>query len=520
MKTVRAAAMRELDRRATHDLGIPAEVLMDRSGLGVAHHVLRLRRLASCDEQPVVLVAGRGNNGGDAFAAAFHLTKWRIPVRVLLAGRAGAVSETAAFHLRALVGCGVEVEERPDSPDWRLEPCRPSRPRGVVVDGLLGTGFTGTPRGAVRDAIAWVNASSETNRVLSIDVPSGMDADTGAGDLMVRADMTVTLAFPKPGLLLPPALECVGQVRVVDIGIPAEWAAASEPGLELIAEDDLRPLLPRRARSSHKGTFGTVLVIGGARGFAGAAALAARAALRSGAGLVHVVTPRSVAEVIAAMVPEAMVHPVAETESGSIAGTAWPDISQIAARTSAVLVGPGLTAHEAGRAVLQKVLGLPVSLVLDADALNLLAGSLADLSGRVAPSVLTPHPGEMARLLGTSALAVQSDRVAAVRSAAASSRAVVVLKGAGTLVHAMGQPVCVNLSGNPGMATAGSGDVLSGIVAAFLAAGTPPFGAAQLAVYLHGVAGDMAAIQGSELSLCASDVVACLPAASAELTFR
>lgn len=520
MKTVTVASMLELERRTIQERGVPAEVLMDRAGLGVAHHVCRLRRLDSCEEQPVVLVAGKGNNGGDALAAARHLAGWQVPVRVLLAGAADGVSETAGVHLRKLEKAGVPVEQRPAPADWKAEPCRPVWSRGIIVDGLLGTGFTGSPRGVVRDAINWIRVSSDTNRIVSIDIPSGMDADSGTGDGAVSADVTITLGLPKRGLVLPAALERVGQVRTVDIGIPPEWIAEIESDLELIAADDLRPLMPRRSRSSHKGTYGTVLVIAGARGYAGAAALASMAAIRAGAGLVHVVTPRSVAGAVAVMVPEAMVHPVAETDSGSIAMTAWPEVEQFAGRATSVLIGPGLTMHEAGGLVLRRVLSLPLPVVLDADALSALAKDLGVLRGRVAPTVLTPHPGEMARLLGTNTLDVQASRMEAVRSAASSSKAVVVLKGAGTLVHTEGRPVHVNLTGNPGMATGGSGDVLSGLVAGLLACRSASFDAARLAVYLHGIAGDIAAARLSEACVCASDIVTSVHEATKELTFR
>jgi NAD(P)H-hydrate epimerase len=520
MKAVTAAVMRELDRRVIQEQGVPAEVLMDRAGLGVAHHVRRLRRLALCEEQPVILVAGRRNNGGDAFAAARHLAGWRVPVRVLIAGRAEAVSETAAVHLRLLSESGVPVEERPDAGDWTSESCLPIMPRGVLVDGLLGNGFTGSPHGVVRDAISWIQAGSITNRIVSIDIPSGMDADSGSGDHVVRADMTVSIGLPKRGLLLPAALECVGQVRMADIGIPSAKIVGIESDVELITAEDVRLLMPRRVRNSHKGTFGTLLIIAGARGYAGAAAHAAMAALRAGVGLVHVATPRCVAGTVAAMVPEAIVHPVAETENGSIAETAWIDVVSFASKATAVAIGPGLTTHEAARHVLQRLLSLPVPVVVDADALNLLAGALHSLGERRAPTVLTPHPGEMARLLGMTGSLVQADRFGAVRSASALSKSVVVLKGAGTLVHENGGPVWVNMAGNPGMGTAGCGDVLCGVIGGMLAGGKSAMETALLSVYLHGVAGDMAAMRFSEPSICASDIIGSMPDAIAELGFR
>lgn len=520
MKCVSASRMRELDRRMTAERGVSAEVLMDRAGLGVAHAVRRLRRLSGCDEAPVLLVAGRGNNGGDAFAAARHLALMGIPARVLIAGTASAVSETAAAHLRILLDAGGKIEERPEPGDWRVEDCLPCRPRGVVVDALLGTGFSGVPRGVILNAIDWINSRAAFNRIVSVDLPSGMDADSGEGDHVVRADVTITLGAPKKGILLPAGLEAAGQVRVVDIGIPAEWVSDEECDVELISSDEMRALLPRRARAAHKGDFGTVLVVAGARGYAGAAALAARAALVSGAGLVHVVTPTGCAGTVAAMVPEAMVHPAAQTDTGSLAETAWHDIAHHAERASAVLVGPGLTTHESGTVLLRRILALPLPVVLDADALSMLAGMPGVLRARTAGTILTPHPGEMARLLKTTSSGVQSDRFAAARKSADEWNSVIVLKGAGTIVHQKGRPICVNATGNPGMATAGAGDVLAGVITAQVAAGIPAFEASLLSVYLHGMAGDISAMRLTESSVCASDIIQTLHQAFRELTFR
>jgi NAD(P)H-hydrate epimerase len=512
--------MRELDQRTIRERGEPAETLMDRAGLGVADHVSRLRSAASCAGEPVTLVAGRGNNGGDAFAAARHLAAWNVPVRVLLAGRANAVSETAAVHLRMLRQAGVPVEERPEPSDWQVESCRPAVRRGVVVDGLLGTGSAGAPRGVVREAISWIRAAAGSNRVVSIDIPSGMDADTGEGEHVVRADLTVTLGLPKCGLLMPSALECVGQLRVVDIGIPREWTESMECDTELIAGSEVAGLLRRRARDSHKGAYGTLLVVAGARGYAGAAALAARAALLAGAGLVHVAAPRCVADTVAAMVPEVMVHPVADTAEGAIAETAWHDIAETASRATAILIGPGLTPRESGRFVLARVLAQPLPVVLDADALNLLAAFPSVLGRRSAATVLTPHPGEMARLIQTTTQAVQSERITVARTASDRWHSIVVLKGAGTVVHGGSGPAYVNLTGNPGMATAGAGDVLAGMLGGLLAGRMDALGASKLAVYLHGIAGDIAAIASSETSLTSLDIARAVPLAVAELTFR
>jgi NAD(P)H-hydrate epimerase len=514
VKAVSSAAMRELDRRAIEERGIPAATLMDRAGQQVARAVAWLRRRAGCDPSvPVVLVAGCGNNGGDAFAAARHLAARNVSVRVLLAGRADAVSPTAAVHLAALRGTGLAVEERNEG-EWPAQRDPDLGPGAVIVDGLLGTGFRGAPRGAVGEAIRWIGAQSAGNRVVAIDLPSGLDGDTGEATEAVAADLTVTLAFPKTGLLHPAALPYAGHVLVADIGIPRDLADGLPSDRELITAEEVAAWLGARPRAAHKGRFGTVLVLAGARGYAGAAALAGRAALRAGAGLVHVATPRGVASVVAGFAPELMVHPVAETAAGCLAAEAWTELAPLIERVDAIAVGPGLTTGSDVRTLVGRVIAVGTPLVLDADALNLLGRDLALLRDRRLSAVLTPHPGEMGRLLGLSADAVQADRTGAARRAAVAGGAVVALKGAGTVVVGpAGAPAWINLTGNPGMATAGSGDVLTGVVGALLARAPDAFAACAAGVYLHGFAGDLAAWARSDSGLLASDISDALPAA-------
>jgi NAD(P)H-hydrate epimerase len=363
---------------------------------------------------------------------------------------------------------------------------------------------------------------SDRNLVVSIDVPSGLNADTGEaeGDA-VRADITVTMGLPKVGLSMPAALDYVGTVEVVDIGIPSELVAELPSSRELVVGRDLDAIMTRRPRDAHKGLFGHILIVAGARGYAGAAALAARAALRSGVGLVSVLCPSSVVPVVAGLVPEAMVHGGPETDEGSLASACIRDWSRRLNQFGALLVGPGMMANRETSVVVERILGESrVPVILDADALNTCDGRTDRIKRAPCPVVITPHPGEMGRLLNCSASEVQADREAAALHAAALTESVVVLKGAGTLVAERDRPLHVNLTGNPGMACGGMGDVLGGLMAGLVAQCEDPFDAARAAVYLHGRAGDLAAWRMSQIGLKANDVVEMLPFVFRELSPR
>ncbi len=523
MKLISSARMRDLERRVIAERGIAGAELMDRAGRGVAEVVRHLADAAGTMNPSALLFAGRGNNGGDAFAAARHLHDMGFDVVVWLAGAESQVHGDALKQLSLMKSEGIELEEYPTREDWDDNLALPYI-ADFLVDGLLGTGSSGPARGPIARAIQYINAVGNDAFVVSIDQPSGINADTGVaeGDA-VNADVTATLGLPKIGLVSPAALEFVGGIEVIDIGLPSDLVEAlpSETDLELIYSTELKKLLPRRLRSSHKGDFGHVLLIGGARGYTGAIALAARAALRSGAGLVTVATPESIAPAVAGAALEAMVWGAPETAEGTLSATAWAQWASRLSEFDAVLAGPGMTRHPETEALVRRLLaecGIP--LVLDADALNVLEGRPEAVAEAHASVVITPHPGELARLLGTTAAAVQADRKAAARRAAEATRATVVLKGAGTLVVAPDRPVRINMTGNPGMATGGAGDVLAGLLTGILGQGITPFDAASAAVFIHGRAGDMAAWRGSQTGLIAGDIVGEIPFAFRELTWR
>jgi hydroxyethylthiazole kinase-like uncharacterized protein yjeF len=522
MKAVTRDRMRQLDRSAIVDHGIPGEVLMERAGRGVAEVVLEQARLAGINNPAVLLVAGTGNNGGDVFVAARHLAARGVRrIEVCVAGPPDRVRDDALAHLRKMTMDGIALHAVDGEAGWRsLLP--PDARFDIVVDGVLGTGIHGPSRSPAKEAIACINALSATAMVVAVDIPSGLDADSGeAPGETVVADITATMALPKIGLLQAQALAHVGAVTVIDIGLPDALVADVESRIEMVCAADIAPLFRRRARDAHKGRFGHVFMAGGSDGFSGAIALAAGAAVRSGAGLVSALVPECLATAVAAATPEAMVHRGKETCTGSLAAEAWAGWQIRAEQADAMLVGPGMTTHPETRTLVEYALRsgtCPV--VLDADALNVLQASEGIPSSPDRPVVITPHPGELARFLGQDTAAIQADRIAACVNTAEKTGATVVLKGAGTVIARAGNVAHINLTGNPGMATGGTGDVLAGLLAGLLAQGLPPFGAACAAAFLHGRAGDRAALRLGQSGLSAGDVLAELPHAIREIAER
>ncbi len=508
MKAIRTEEMRELDRRTIAEFGIPGEVLMDRAGLGVADVVRQLCSAGRFANPFVQIFAGKGNNGGDAFVVAHYLADMGLDVQLLLAGDASDVRGDAAPHFARMTTSGVEVHQLATLDDWKELAATPQAGGHVLVDGLLGTGVTGAARGIVAAAIRTINIFGRRAQVVAIDVPSGLNTDTGrAGGDCVVADLTVTMAMPKRGMLEPCALEYVGSLEVLDIGIPEELTRPLASDRELIADGDIRAMFPRRLRTSHKGTYGHVLLLAGSEGMAGAASLAAESAARSGSGLVTALVPRCALRSVSNLVPEVMVYAAPGCELGlSVAGVeAW---SGKLTDFDTVVMGPGLGKSEGMGELVRHVLSqCECPVVLDADALNACAGDATIFDAACGPVVVTPHPGEMARLLGCRSDEIQADRCTAAQRAADLFKATVVLKGAGTIVAERQRPLAINMTGNPGMATGGMGDVLAGLLGGFLAQGLCPYDAARAAVYVHGRAGDGASRALSQAGLLAGDVI-------------
>ncbi len=490
--------MRRLDRRAVADLGIPGAVLMENAGRGAAAHVHAGWR---GEGTRVAIVCGKGGNGGDGFVVARWLRRRRLRPEVYLVARPDELSGDAALKFRALPR-GVPVRVVED--EATLTPGL--RRAGVVVDALLGTGSRGAPTGLVARAIEAINACGRP--IVALDIPSGLPADGGPPPgPVVRATLTTTFAGLKLGLVAGPGVDLAGRVVVVDIGIPA---AEVGRGLTtfLLEDADIARHLPRRPRDAHKGTYGHLLIVAGSLGKTGAAALAARAALRSGAGLVTVATPASQQPIVAGLVLEAMTEALPETPAHALALEARAPLAALAAARQALALGPGLGLDPETQALARELArDVELPMVIDADALTALAGHLETLREARGPRCLTPHPGEMARLLGVTTADVQRDRVGCAREFARRHGAHLVLKGATSVIAAPGGDAYLNPTGNPGMASGGTGDVLTGMTGAFLARGMAPLAALSCAVFLHGRAGDLAAARVGEESLVAGDVI-------------
>lgn len=511
MRVVLAGEMRKIDQVTIESYGIPGSVLMENAGLQVLKVLTEvLGRLVA---RRITILAGKGNNGGDGFVVARHLFNSGARVETVLVGKEEEVVGDARLNLHILRQMGAPVREfHNDTADELMELLVRSE---MIVDALLGTGIKGSPQGPVAAAIDLVNRVAMENQVpvISVDVPSGLDADTGAvPGPCIRASRTVTFGYPKLGQFLYPGAGYVGELTVADISIPAgapeRAGLRGETAITLITPGLVEPLIPRRTPDTHKGACGRVLVVAGSPGLTGAAALAGNAALRAGAGMVTVAVPSVLHDIMEVKLTEVMTRPLPCSAEGTLIPEAAPLILELAAEADAVVLGPGLSTRGGVAQVIRAVVPrCSAPLVLDADALNIVAEDMTCVKERTGPTVLTPHPGEMARLMSSTVRAVQADRVDAVRRVAASSGATVLLKGAYTLVAEPEGKLWINPTGNPGMATAGSGDVLSGLVAALLAQGLNEAAGAWLGAYLHGLAGDLAFAERGEWGLTAGDIL-------------
>src|SRR4051812_15827764 len=489
MRVLNTQQMREADRRTIDEVGIPSIVLMENAGRqAVAAMEAAFEDLAASH---VGVLCGRGNNGGDGFVVARTLVQRGVETSVFLLGSVADVRGDARTNLEVLGRIGLTVVELTNAQEWELHFSEISRCE-LIVDAILGTGFHGQLSGLLETVVADLNGLGVP--IVAIDLPTGVSADTAdvEGEA-IEASMTVTLAAPKIPLILPPADSHSGDLVIADIGIPLPVLDEVEgPYLELLTRERMRELVPARAADTHKGDFGRVLVIAGSTGRSGAAHLAAIGALRSGAGLVTIATPRSCLPIVAAMAPEYMTEPLEETASGTIDFSAADRVLDL--KADVIAIGPGLGQDPSTVAFVHAVVersGVP--LVLDADALNAFAGDPERLMGRDGVDVIiTPHPGEMARLLNLTIEQVQADRLEHARDFATSHRCHVVLKGHRTIVAGPEGRSFINLTGNAGMATGGTGDLLTGMIAAWFAQILDAEGACKLAVYLHGTAGDLA----------------------------
>jgi NAD(P)H-hydrate epimerase len=507
LKIVSAAEMRAIDRVTSERFGVPSLTLMENAGAAVAQFVLEQYPQA----KRVGVVCGKGNNGGDGFVAARKLHEAGRDVRVLLLCDQAELRGDAAEMFKKMPVVPAVVKSQDD-----LEYERSKAVFGceVLVDAILGTGFRPPVSGFYAEAIAALNA--QRNPVVAVDIPSGADADavTEQKGPAARADGLVTFTAPRPAHVFD--LDVRGPLVVAPIGSPEE-AVTSTLQLMVITPQEIAPLIGSRSKESNKGSYGHVLVLGGSLGKAGAAAMAGMAALRAGAGLSTVATARSVLATVAGYHPELMTEPLEETVDGTISPAALKSgpLDGLVRGKTVLAVGPGISRNAQTAELVRAAVGkYRIPTVLDADGLNAFEGRAGELSGEARPLVITPHPGEMARLAGCSIPEVQKDRIGTARRFARDHKLIVVLKGHRTLVAEPDGTVWVNTTGNPGMATGGTGDILTGMVAGLMAQNPERVVEAVVsAVYLHGLAGDVARESMGELSLVATDLIRALPEA-------
>jgi len=512
MKVLTGEQMAELDRQAIEGLGLPVLVLMENAGRSV---VLALKKyLAKLEGARVVVAAGRGNNGGDGLVAARHLLNLGAKVKTFIvgAGDPSGLTEAAGAQARFITESGLgRVEFLPDGASLaELEGALAWAE--VIIDALLGVGVRGPLREPYARAVELINAARAADpakMIVAVDLPSGLEADTGhVPGPCVRADVTVTMALPKLGLLLYPGRDYVGELELAEVGYPRSLIERYESKLELIDKEWVAGKLPPRRAYSHKGTYGRVLVIAGSRGYTGAAALTALAALRAGAGLVTLGIPASLNPILEAKLTEVITRPLPEVD-GALAEAALPEIQELIGRQDVLAVGPGLGRHpETARLVKALLRGAKLPTVLDADGINVLADEPEVLKEAQAPLVLTPHPGELSRLIELEIEEIEADRVGVARRIAAEFGVILVLKGVPTVIARPDGFVWINSTGNSGLASGGSGDVLTGMIAGLLAQGLPPEEAAPCGVYLHGLIADRLKPRMGERAQIAGDLIA------------
>ncbi len=505
MKVVTAEEMRTIDRKTIEEYGITGPVLMERAGFSVA---LRIKEFF--EKKKVIILSGGGNNGGDGIVAARNLFNWGWNVKILLLQKEESLSADCLSQYRIAKKMGIPAEFRKSISMKDLH-------SAVVVDAIFGTGINKPVTSPISDIIRFLNKSDAN--VISVDIPSGISSESGQvfGEA-VTADYTVTFGLPKVGHFIYPGAEHTGRLFVEDIGFPRELLSAEAIRVQTIEKEDASELIPDRPAHSYKGDYGHVLVVAGSRGKTGAAFMTAKACLRAGAGMVTIGVPETLAGFFQTRVTEEMVLPLPDTGDGILSEKSYQDIAQFLSEKADVLaIGPGI-GSESNITDLMKGLITTVTapIVLDADAINALSGYRDIFKNVKSPVILTPHPGEMARLMkeaggdagekNTSA-EIDRDRIHVALSFTKETGTYLVLKGAPTVIAEPDGRAFINTTGNPGMAKAGAGDVLTGIVAALLGQGLNPLGASVLGTYLHGLSGDIAASQKGMHSVIATDII-------------
>ena len=506
MRVVRRDEMRAIDKRATAEFKIPSILLMENAGRGVAETI---EEYFDAQDFDVLCVCGKGNNGGDGFVIARHLANSGAAVEIILLGKIAALEGDALTNAKIAKQMGLAIDEiitEADLASWQEQ----TKEFDLVVDAVLGTGFMSKPKGPAAKAIQMINNSGAF--VVSVDVPSGIEADgmPDEPELAVQADLTVTMAYLKPCHLVYPTRLYCGDVWVADIGIP-NAILDTEGKLRLTTHEDAAALLPDRAPWGNKATFGKVLIVAGSRGMSGAARLAAMAAARTGAGLVYLGFPQTMSDVFDSSLLETVKRPLADTGDGHLAEGAADEILKMVDDVKLLAIGPGLGTHpETVKTVKRLFQKWKKPMIIDADGVNAIATEPKLLEGKKPPLILTPHPGEMARLIGREAKEIDRNRLDVAEEYAKKWGIVLLLKGAPTITGCSAE-TWINSSGNSGLASGGTGDVLTGIVAGLVAQGMALSPAARLGAWLHGAAADIAVDDLGEHSLLAGDLLDYLP---------
>ncbi len=507
MKLVTSAQMQQIDRLAIDHYGIPGPQLMENAGRGIAEHLLT-RHLPVATGATVAIFCGKGNNGGDGFVIARYLHRAGASVSVYFLGPPDGLSPDAQLNYNRAHEAGIKTLDIRSASDLPSDlDCQ------LIVDAIFGTGFSGAPRDLAADMISFINRQAGIP-VISVDLPSGLNADNGQHDgKVVHATATCTLALPKYGLYLSPGRELAGEIAIIDIGIPDDVIAKSPAVAELITLETVTTLLPARKPDGHKGDFGKLFVLAGSIGLTGAAALTSLSALRSGCGLVKLGCPAGTLPILATKLTEVTTHPLPDVRrKGVLALRALGETRTLIDEHDAVVIGPGIGRHHETFELIRRLVSkLEKPSIIDADGINALADHLEILRQCPSTPVITPHPGEFARLTGKSVPSDIHERMALTVATASDLKVVLLLKGSPTIIASPDGRTYLNPTGNSGMATGGSGDVLSGMIGCFLTQGINPVDAAVCGAYLHGLAGDVAADDRSERSLIAGDLLDFLP---------
>jgi hydroxyethylthiazole kinase-like uncharacterized protein yjeF len=509
MKVATAEQMQELDRKSIEVYRIPGIVLMENAGKGAVEVITQ--DFPDIQKKAIAIIAGKGNNGGDGFVMARHLLNRGISVKVFLLTDPKSLRGDAETNFNIFHHMRGEIIPVPSSKDYQKVK-KSLENFDLLIDGIFGTGLDAEVRGYYREVIDHLNTLQKT--IVAIDIPSGLDADTGKPlGTAVRASLTVTFGLPKVGLLVSPGIDYVGSLKIVDIGLPTRLVEEEKIQTYLLEQEPIRRWLsmPRRA-NTHKGDYGHLLVIAGSVGKTGAAAMACEAALRMGAGLVTLAIPKSLNSIMEMKLTEVMTEPLPETPKQTLSLRAFNTILRLCENKKAVVIGPGIGTYKETQSLVLKLLkALDLPIILDADGLTSLAAQPKTLLATKRPLILTPHPGEMARLIQSTAKEVQEDRIGVSRNFSQSHRIYLVLKGHRTLIATPKGEVFINPTGNPGMASGGTGDVLTGMIGGLVCQGFDVLPSLQTSVYLHGWAGDEVARELGEKSLIATDIIKKIP---------